>query len=162
MSIRRRVEDAIELYKLNRFEGALLCALVAAAATARKEEPNKNVGDRECFEAFLAGGAFQRIGAVEFRGKLHTIPHIFYKWLRCELVHEGGVPMDIEFVGEKSSGMLSLRAGGAPSYVLQLGHGWLFEILHLVKTSKANEDEFACQGGEPTAISYPLKRAAHW
>jgi hypothetical protein len=141
MSIRRRVEDAVELYKLNRFEGALLCALVAAAATARKEQPNKNVGDRECFEEFLAKGPFQRIGGVEFRGKLHTIPHIFYKWLRCELVHEGGVPIDIEFVGDESSGVLSLRAGGAPSYVLKLSHGWLFEIMHLVKTSSVNEDE---------------------
>jgi hypothetical protein len=140
MSIQRRVEDALELHRLNRFEGALLCALVAAAATASKEQPNRNVGDRECFEAFLAKGAFQRIGEVEFRGRLHAIPHIFYKWLRCELVHEGSVPIDIEFIGDKSSGVLSLRAGGAPSYVLQLSHGWLFEILHLVKISRANEE----------------------
>jgi hypothetical protein len=135
----------LELHRLNRFEGALLCALVAAAATARKEQPNRNLGDRECFEAFLAKGAFQRIGEVEFRGRLHAIPHIFYKWLRCELVHEGSVPIDIEFIGDKSSGVLSLRVGGAPSYVLQLSHGWLFEILHLVKISRANEDEFTSQ-----------------
>lgn len=82
------------------------------------------------------------IVGVEFRGELHSIPHIFYKWLRCELVHEGGIPMDIEFVGNTGSKQLSLRAGGAPHYVLQLSHGWLFEILHLVKTASVNRDEF--------------------
>lgn len=131
------------LHNLGRFDGALLSALIAAAATARKEKPDKrNVGDRECFEAFLAKGTAKRITGVEFRGELHSIPHIFYKWLRCEFVHEGGIPMDIEFVGDVNSGLLSIRAGGAPNYVLQLSHGWLFEILHLVKTSPMNMEEF--------------------
>jgi hypothetical protein len=142
MSIRRRVEDALALHDLCRFDGALLCALVAAAATARKEEPSKKVSERACFESFLAKGAARMIVGVEFRGELHSIPHIFYKWLRCELVHEGGIPMDIEFVGDIGSKQLSLRAGGAPHYVLQLSHGWFFEILRLVKTASVNRDEF--------------------
>ncbi len=79
---------------------------------------------------------------VEFREELHSIPHIFYKWLRCELVHEGGIPVDIEFVGTATDRQLSIRAGGAPHYVLQLGHGWMFEILHLVQTASVNRAEF--------------------
>jgi hypothetical protein len=53
-----------------------------------------------------------------------------------------GIPIDIEFVGDVNSDLLSIRAGGAPNYVLQLSHGWLFEILHLIKTSPMNTDEF--------------------
>src|SRR6185295_14062865 len=127
MSIRRRVDDALALHQLGRFDGALLSALVAAAATARRETPDRNVRDRECFERFLGkSAACQRIFNVEYRGALHSIPHIFYKWLRCELVHEGAVPIDIEFLGDPNDGVLSLRAGGAPQEVLQLSHGWLF------------------------------------
>lgn len=142
MSISRRVEDAMTLHKLGRFDGALLSALIAAAATARKENPDRKIGDRDCFEAFLAKGAARRIVGVEFRGELHSIPHIFYKWLRCELVHEGGIPMDIEFVGDVADKRLSIRAGGAPHFVLQLSHGWLFEILRQVQESPANKDAF--------------------
>ena len=147
MSIRNRYDDALALYQLGRFDGFLLSALVAAAATARRETPDHAVGDRETFEAFLAkSDACQRVLSVEFRGEQHSIPHIFYKWLRCELVHEGGIPFDIEFIGEPQDGRLSLRAGGAPNYVLQLSHGWLFEILHLVRTSPANWKEFGQPG----------------
>lgn len=142
MSIRRRVEDAMFLQGNGRFEGALLVALVAAAATARKEQPDRNVNDRECFEMFLGKGHARHIGGVEFRGEIHSIPHLFYKWLRCELVHEGGIPLDIEFVGNLENRQLGIRAGGAPHYVLQLTHGWFFEILEMVKTSPANHDEF--------------------
>lgn len=117
MSIRKRVEDAVALYELGRFEGALLSVLVAAASTARREMPNRSVGDRECFETFLGKSpAAQRI-------------------------------MDIEFVSDPTSRHLSLRAGGAPHYVLQLSHGRLFEILQLVKTSPANYDEFELPTG---------------
>jgi len=143
MSVRRRVDDALALHQLGRFDGALLSALVAAAATARREMPDRSVGDRECFEAFLSRSrACTCIKGVEFRGELRSVPSIFYKWLRCELVHEGGVPLDIEFVGDPDDGGLSVRAGGAPEYVLQLSHGWLFEVLHFVQTSPANRDEF--------------------
>lgn len=140
MSIRRRVEDARALHRLGRFEGALLCALIAGAATAKKENPN--LPDRVSFESFLAKGAAKRINGVEFRGSLHSIPHIFYKWLRCELVHEGGIPIDIEFIGEVSRYSLTIRAGGAPNHVLQFSHGWFFEILHLVRASSVNKGLF--------------------
>jgi hypothetical protein len=142
MSIGRRVEDALMLHKAGRFEGALLSVLVAAAATARKEYPDTNIKDRECFEKFLSNSATLSKVRVEFRGALQPIPHIFYKWLRCELVHEGSIPLDIEFVGEASDRLMSVRAGGTPHYVLQLGHGWMFEILRLVQASRENRNQF--------------------
>ena len=105
MSIRKRVEDALLLYKNGRHEGAFLTALVAVAATARREYPNRKMTDRECFETFL-NKRHRGILQVEFRGELHTIPYIFYKWFRCELVHEGGLPMDVEFID--SAGLAAL------------------------------------------------------
>lgn len=140
MSIKRRIDDALVLYRAGRFEGALLSALVAAAATSVNEAPKELMRDRVRFETFLQKGAFTRIVKVEFRGEMHSLPHIFYKWLRCELVHEAGVPFDIEFIGNPEDPMLSVRAGGTPKYVLQLGYGWFFEILKLVQSAPTNNN----------------------
>jgi hypothetical protein len=94
MSIRSRIEDALLLYQSGRYEGAFLNALVAIAATARLEDPNHTMRDGEYCEAFL-DKQHRNVIKIEFRGELHTVPHIFYKWFRCELVHEGGLPMDV-------------------------------------------------------------------
>ncbi len=149
MSIKHRIDDALALYRAGRFEGALLNVLVAAAATSANEAPKKLTGDRARFETFLKKGAFTRIAKVEFREEMHSLPHIFYKWLRCELVHEAGVPFDIEFIGNPEDPMLSVRAGGAPNYVLQLGYGWFFEILELVQSAPTNSKQFSKEGAEP-------------
>jgi len=78
MSIRARVEDALFLYQSGRYEGAFLSALVAFAATARYEAPERSLSDRECFEKFL-NKRHRGIMKIEYRGELHTVPHIFYK-----------------------------------------------------------------------------------
>jgi len=139
MSIRKRVEDALLLYQNGRHEGAFLTALVAVAATARREDPDRKMADRECFEAFLDKRR-RGILQVEFRGELHTIPHIFYKWFRCELVHEGGLPIDVEFIESEE---LSLRAGGAPNYILKISHGWIHWLIAAVQEASCNKEEFA-------------------
>lgn len=140
MSVRDRVEDALILWESGRLEGAFLNALVAVAATARREDPG-TVGDRKCFESFLAR---QRPGSMsfEYRGECRPIQEIFYKWLRCELVHEGAVPVDIQFMPDPEPGMLTIRAGGAPEYVLKISRGWFHEIIGYVVRSPANADLF--------------------
>jgi hypothetical protein len=139
MSIRSRIEDAILLYQSGRYEGAFLNALVAVAATARLEDPNHTMRDGECFEAFLEK---QRKGVlqIEFRGELNSIPHIFYKWFRCELVHEGGLPIDVQFIDTDE---MSIRAGGAPEYVLKISTGWFKWLINSVVTAPCNASEFA-------------------
>jgi len=94
--------------------------------------------DKDAFEKFLTDCCTARIG-VQFRGDCHQIEHIFYKWLRCEIAHEGRLPMDIEFVQD---GNTSIRAGGAPEYVLKLGTGWFAHFLNCVIQAHENEDEF--------------------
>ena len=138
MSIRARVEDALFLYQSGRYEGAFLNALVAVAATARRKSPERSLSDRECFEKFL--DKRQRgIMKIEYRGELHTVPHIFYKWFRCELIHEGKLPIDVKFIETNN---LSVRAGGAPEYVLKISHGWFHWLVNSVVEALCNENEF--------------------
>ena len=140
MSIRSRIDDAKVLWESNRLEGAFLLALVAVAATARRQSPNQK-GDKQVFEDFLRQGLFERL-SVEYRGDLHPVYHIFYKWFRCELVHEGSLPVDVEFMPDPEPGMLSIRAGGAPEYVLKVSRGWFQELVHVVTTAEVNKDLF--------------------
>lgn len=138
MSIRSRIEDALLLYQSGRYEGAFLNALVAVAATARLEDPNYAMRDGECFEAFL-DKQHRNVIKIEFRGELHTVPHIFYKWFRCELVHEGGLPMDVQFIDTDT---MSIRAGGAPEYILKISKGWFHWLVNAVVVAQCNANEF--------------------
>ena len=149
MSIRARIEDALFLWDNARLEGAFLSALAAVAATARRQFPDrKAVSDREAFERFLTGAHSVRI-SVEYRGKCHSVEHILYKWLRCELVHEGGIPVDIQFMADDQPGSMSVRAGGAPEYVLTISHGWFHYLINSVVRAPVNRGEFRnfTQGG---------------
>lgn len=127
------------LWENGRLEGAFLSALIAVAATSRRRYQDRQaVRDREAFERFLTDAMSVRL-SVEYRGECHTIEHIFYKWLRCELVHEGGLPVDIEFMAEDG---LSVRAGGAPEYVLKISRGWFHHLLNSVAGAPENRDLF--------------------
>jgi len=85
---------------------------------------------------------------------MHPIEHIFYKWLRCELVHEGGIPVDIEFMPDKDDiGTLSVRAGGYPEYILKLSHNWLHHLIHVVTAAPENSHEFMSPNDESETIS---------
>lgn len=142
MGIRTRIEDALFLWGNGHQEGAFLSALIAVAATARRVFPDrKTVSDRESFERFLADAHSVRI-SVEYRGECHPVEHIFYKWLRCELVHEGGVPVDIQFMPDDKPGFMSIRAGGDPEYILKISHGWFHHLVHTIVSAPVNAAEF--------------------
>ncbi|HEV3071467.1 MAG TPA: hypothetical protein VGY76_08595 [Solirubrobacteraceae bacterium] len=126
-NIRERVEDATLLWNAERHEGAFLVALVAVAARARREYP-RSVGDREAFERFIESRFGPRV-SVEFRGEPRPLERVFYKWMRCELVHDGGLPVDLRFKEDAQPGELSVRAGGAPGYVLLISPGWFDQLV---------------------------------
>ncbi|SRR6266508_2780193 len=132
MSIQARIADARILWDAGRLEGAFLNVLVAVAAASRAKYPTVK-SDREAFERFVTESSKVSL-SVEFRGQLHPIAHILYKWLRCELIHEGAVPVDIVFMEEAEPFSMSVRVGGAPDNILKLGHGW-FD--HLAKAAQA-------------------------
>ena len=146
MSVRDRVDDALLLWRHGHRQGALLSALVAVAATARKRFPDRRaVGDRDAFERFLESAHSVRL-SVEYRGECQAMEHIFYKWFRCELVHEGGLPVDIAFIPDDASGALSVRAGGAPEFLLKLSEGWFNHLVHAVVDAPENEALFRKEG----------------
>ena len=123
--IAERVEDARLLWQAGRWEGALLCVLVAVAARARLAyPPGVRLSERASFESYVTQCFPWRL-STEYRGRLETIEHVFYKWLRCQLVHEAVLPVDLDFFEYDG---LSLRAGGAPEFRLLLSTGW-FEAL---------------------------------
>jgi hypothetical protein len=91
-------------------------------------------------DSFNRASPQYRIGG-EFRGKQYGLETIFYKWPRNELVHEGEPPTDIKFMDVADLEMLSIRAGGAPDYILLLSP--LDAIpYHAVVSAPVNEPVF--------------------
>jgi hypothetical protein len=143
MSIRARVEDSLLLWENGRLEGAFLNVLVAVAASSRRRFPDrKTVGDRESFLRFLEGAHSVRL-SVEYRGECLPVEEIFYKWFRCQLVHEGGLPGDITFMTDSEPNAFSVRAGGAPEFILKVSHGWFHHMVDTVVSAFENVVEFA-------------------
>lgn len=143
MSIVSCLEDAHVLWKQERYEGAFLLVLVAVAATSRRLHPDhKKVSDRQAFEAVLKQGWFERI-SVEYADECLPVYQIFYKYFRCNLVHEGGLPIDIEFLHNLEPAAMVLRAGGLPEKVLKISPGWFHALIQVVIDAPVNKDLFA-------------------
>lgn len=171
MTIREQVQDASFLAQHGRHIGALTTLMLATAASARRtfpkrtksrEKPNEEMSDREAFTLFL-GGRIRKIlfgdfGApdegtsgvsVEFRGKQHDIALILYKYYRCELVHDGELPEDVEFVTTSKPGLtignrniqISISVGNK----LALDHGWIDLLVEAITNARCNGAEFGIQ-----------------
>ena len=139
MSIKNRIEDAQELWKHGKKEGAFLMMLIALAATARKRYPYPKYRDRDSFLKFWQD-ANPGIVAVEYLGECRPLGEIFYEWIRCQLVHQAELPVDIEFVDNGRS----IRAGGAPEFKLLIGYGWINALL--ANIINAAETDFEVKG----------------
>lgn len=133
MAIQDRIEDAVLLWHEGRRESALLLACVAVAARARLEFPEETDGF-VAFEQQLRQGLSPRI-RVEFRGELHSVEKLLYVWVRCELVHNAAIPLDLVIDDDLGEGLV-VRAGGAPDYLLRFSPGW-FGFLTAVAAQKA-------------------------
>lgn len=125
--IEARVTDALALWRDGRHEGAFLLALVAVVARARHDFP-RPMGEGEAFRRYIESKLSVRL-SVEYRGKQLSIEQVFYKWFRCEIVHAGGLPVDIGFMEATEPGELSVRAGGAPDYRLLISPGWFDQLI---------------------------------
>src|SRR5690242_6510058 len=108
MTIARRVDDAEFLWEAGKREGAFLVALVAFAATGRRIRPRPTFGDRDAFQE-LFREEFYRGLRVVFRDEPVLVYELFYKWLRCELVHEGGLPVGISLDEDDTEGLITIR-----------------------------------------------------
>jgi hypothetical protein len=166
MSIKQQVEDAAFLAENERYLGALTNLMLAVAASSRKtfpkgktkslEDPTKKMGDREAFTLFVGGrirkilfGDFggPDIGnsgiSVNFKGKQHDVAYILYKYYRCELVHEGELPEDIEFSAPSKDQNLSVNNGGVSVSIgcgntMVLDYGWIDLLINAVVYARCN------------------------
>jgi hypothetical protein len=174
MSICEQVEDAAFLAQHGRYVGALTILVLAVAASSRRtfpkgmqsiEEPTKEMSDREAFTLFLGGrirkilfGDFGGPDAgnsgilVPFRGKKHDVAYVLYKFYRCELVHDGELPEDVEFTApevgipqglniENQGIRVSISAGEK----MVLDYGWIDLLIKAVVNARCNGPEFGIQ-----------------
>lgn len=95
-----RIDDALTLWRAGRREGAFLLAIVALVARARQDF-SRPMGKGESFLRYIQS-RFPPQLSVEYRGKQWPIEDVFYKWFRCEIVHAGGLPVDMAFMDEAS------------------------------------------------------------
>jgi hypothetical protein len=139
VSIADRLADADLLWREGHREGALLSVLVAVSATARRTFPDV-AGDRDAFVKFMKTTHGWTM-SVEHRGEQVDMDLLFYKWLRCELVHVGELPTDIRIDDAFSDPTAcSVRAGGAPGYAVLLSPGWYQFLVDGVVGAPANSD----------------------
>jgi hypothetical protein len=122
MSIQTRLEEAQLLLEHGRYEGALLCVLIALAATAQRrfprgktksiQNPKNKMGDGEAFQTFVTQEIPNVIPAsdlsFELHGKQRPLGEVLYKWMRCHSVHEAELAPEIEFVPDVMSGTFSM------------------------------------------------------
>ncbi|WP_372763149.1 hypothetical protein [Pseudoalteromonas sp.] len=166
MSIKQQVEDAAFLAENKRYLGALTNLMLGVAASSRKtfpkgktkslENPTKEMSDREAFTLFVGGrirkilfGDFggPDIGnsgiSVNFKGKQHDVAYILYKYYRCELVHEGELPEDIEFVAPSADQNLKVGNGAVNVSIgcgntMVLDYGWIDLLINAVVYARCN------------------------
>lgn len=166
MSIKQQVEDAKFLADNGRHLGALTNLMLAVAASSRKtfpkgktksiSDPNKEMLDSEAFRLFVGGrirkilfGDFggPDIGnsgiSVNFKGNQYDVAYILYKFYRCELVHEGELPEDIEFVPPSGSSNISILNKGVNVSIscgnaMVLDYGWIDLLVEAVVHARCN------------------------
>lgn len=170
MSIRQQVEDAAFLAQSGKHLGALTNLMLAIAASSRRtfpkgtksiEQPNDAMSDREAFTLFL-GGRIRRLlfgnyGSPEvgnsgisvgFKGNQYDIAYILYKFYRCELVHEGELPEDVEFSPSQkglsglSIGQQGLNVSISTGDKMVLDYGWIDLLIQAVVHARCNGHEF--------------------
>lgn len=130
MSIQDRLDDAELLWRHGRESGAMLSALVAIAAIAKQRYPD--AGDRERFESFMRA-AHEWTISIEFRGQQTELDHLFYKWMRCELVHDASLPIDLRIDHQFADpASLAVRAGGEPEKVAMITPAWFGFLTDLI------------------------------
>jgi hypothetical protein len=141
MTINQRVNDAEFLWNSGRHEGAFLMALIAFAATARKVYPDEKSDSkafRQLFQEQFRSGA-----SVRFRDDMPPMDRLFYKWLRCQLVHEGGLPIGLEINAEDAYGLFTIAL--VEGFPVAISATWYHSLIISIIGHPVNCDEYPHQ-----------------
>ncbi len=164
MSVRHRLEDAIILSTIGRKDGALLSALVAVAATSRLRfpemtqsnwHPKEPMRDGEAFQTFLTeetesvyGTGLRLQITAPFpdpkkpSGSTTDLSHpaILYKYVRCALAHEGGLPHTVEFRSHADNALHASYVASENKFVFS--ENWLGSLVRAVVFAQENDAHF--------------------
>jgi hypothetical protein len=170
IGVQARIEDAAQLAERGRLEGALLLLLVAVAATSRRRYPrdpklvaweksrvgkrpnhsNKYLSDGQAFKRFLKDEHWRLLKdespIIQFRESGFPIEDLLYDYLRCNLIHAGGMPQDLHPVQAGDVIMVENPDGTAVGFTKLL----LTRLNDVVW--RAPENSFAATESEMTVI----------
>ena len=151
MSISDRLADSRLLYSQGRRDGALLSVLVAVAATSRRRYPQP-VKDGDAFSQFIAdemlvvtGGAIENVNVKvpgadpeKYQDQMMPLGVCLYKFVRCQLAHEGTMPNSVEFI-EGGSDYSSIQVTES---ALRLSEDHMVRLGRTVEFAPENLDQF--------------------
>ena len=158
MSVRARLEDALFLWNAGRKEGAWTQVLIAAAATSRIRFP-RPITDQQAFRSFIrevtptifdgvsppAPGGITVGFYTDVYGDGVDLDYLFYVHLRCNLVHEAVLPVEVKLSESRIvDGKLvaDLQGTGKMSSPLTIPDFW---VIHLAKAvALAPENVVTC------------------
>lgn len=141
MSIQNRIRKAESDFAIGDYENSLIQVLIAVAATSKKRYPK--LSDRQAFETFLANDFGPSIGIIggyikiAYRGEMHTMEHILYKFLRCNLLHEAEAPPDIVFLPPESEVFINPQGDK-----LRLNYSLITQLINVIKVAPENKAVF--------------------
>ncbi len=148
MSVRERLEDASILWHQGRKHGAWIQVLIAAAATSRRRFPSLKDGEafrkliRQVSRTILSGDPSHSpvevtvIFNAESPDEL-PMDRLFYKHLRCNLLHEAMIGPEVVFSESAlSEGKLVANfKGGSP---LTIPDHWVLHLAIAIATAAEN------------------------
>lgn len=91
--------------------------------------------DSDAFEGYLRDHFPWHI-SVEYQGNLWPLERVFYKLLRCQLVHEAGFVADVQFLDDVGPEELIVRAGGNPDHILRFSPGWFHKLASIASDAR--------------------------
>lgn len=163
MSVSERITDAEVLWKAGRVEGAVVQVLIAFAGTVRKRYPRPEP-DGTAFAKFIhdeigkiTNGPTENVRFFYAGTPNVSLEDIVYKAIRCNLVHEGQLPSNIELTspeagdGKPFGGKDGRRHDGrhfnrlALYDVLGFPIGWIWNLVRVVAEAPENTVEFPCR-----------------
>jgi hypothetical protein len=137
MTIRKRIEEAIDLGRAKGFEEAsIILSLVAVAGASRKLFP-KSTGknDSSAFKEYLIErGATQ---TANYNGKTHNISDVLYHQYRCSFIHEAELPDSLRFNRIPGDMQFTIDADGTT-----LGLGWAGWLITAVREDPQLRGDF--------------------
>lgn len=148
MSVRERLEDAAILWQQGRKHGAWILVLIAAAATSRCRFPTLKDGEafrkfiRQVSRTIISGDPSLSPVEISFVFNAESpdelpMDRLFYKHLRCNLLHEAMIGPEVLFSESAVSGgqLIANFKGGSP---LTLPDFWVLHLARAVATASEN------------------------